>query len=61
MFIRIVKFRETRGAAQLVWSTGNINSTLVGKGFEMAFWKTKEIGAYYDEDKCRMTDRWPFK
>ena len=29
--------------------------------FEMAIWKTEETGAYYDEAKCRMTDRWAFK
>jgi hypothetical protein len=29
--------------------------------FEMAIWKTEEIGAYYDENKCHMTDRWPCK
>ena len=45
----------------MVWSTGNVYSTLVGKGFEMAVWKTEKIGAYYDEDKCHMTDRLPFK
>jgi len=45
----------------VVWSTGNVYSTLVGKGFEMAVWKTEKIGAYYDEDKCHMTDRLPFK
>jgi len=61
MFIRIVKFKKTQGAAQVVWSTGNVYSTLVGKCFEMAMWKTEVFGAYYDEDKCHMTDRWPFK
>ena len=29
--------------------------------FEMAIWKTEEIGAYYNENKCHMTDRWPCK
>ena len=33
--------------------------TLVGKCFEMAVWKTEEIGVYCG--KCHMTDRWPFK
>ena len=61
MFIKIVKFRETQGAAEVVCSTGNVYSILVGKCFEMAMWKTEEIGAYCDEDKCHMTDRWPFK
>jgi len=61
MLIRIVKFRETQGAGQGVLSTGNVYSTLVGKCFEMAIWKTAEIGAYYYEDKCHMTDCWPFK
>ena len=56
MFIKIVKFRKTQGAAQVVWSTGNVYSTLVGNCFEMTIWKTEEIGAYYDEDKCHMTD-----
>jgi len=60
MLIRIVKFRKTQGAAQEVWSTGNVHSTLAGKCFEMAIWKTEEIVAYC-EDKCHMTDRWPFK
>ena len=59
MLIRIVEFRETQGAAQMVWSTGNVYRTLVGKGFEMAAWKTEEIGVYWG--KCHMTDRWPFK
>ena len=45
MLIRIVKFRKTQGAAQQVWSIGNVYSTLVGKCFEMAIWKTEEIGA----------------
>ena len=58
MFIKIVKFRETQGAAEVVLR--NVYSTLVGKCFEMAVWKT-EISAYCDEDKCHMTDRWPFK
>ena len=40
MLIRIVKFRKTQGAAQGVWSTGNVYSALVGKCFEMAIWKT---------------------
>ena len=57
----MVKFRKTQGSAQEVWSTGNVYSTLVAKCFEMAVWKTEEIGAYYDEDKCHMTDCWPFK
>ena len=61
IFFRIVKFRKTQGAVQVVWSTGNVYSTLVGKCFEMAMWKTEETGAYYDKDKCHMTDRWPFK
>ena len=61
MFIRIVKFRKTQGADQLVCSTGNVYSSLVGKCFEMAIWKAEETGAYYDDDKCHMTDRWPFK
>jgi len=45
----------------VVWSTGNVHSTLVRKCFEMAVWKTEEIGAHCDEDKCHMADRWPFK
>jgi hypothetical protein len=61
MFIRLVKFGKTQGAAQVVWSTGNVYSTLVGKCFEMTIWKTGEIGAYYDEGKCHMTGCWPFK
>jgi len=61
MFIRIVRFRKTQGAAQVVWSTGNVYSTLVGICFEMTDCNTEEYGAYYDEDKCHMTDRWPFK
>jgi len=50
MLIRVVKFRITQGAVQVVGSAGNVYSTLVGKCFEMAMWKTEEIGAYYDED-----------
>jgi hypothetical protein len=61
MLIRTVKGRETQGAAQVVCSTGNVYSTLVGKCLEMAIWETEGIGAYCDEDKCHMTDRWPFK
>ena len=61
MHIRIVKFRKTQGAALVVWTKGNVYSTLVGKCFDMAIWKTEENGANYDEDKCHMTDRWPFK
>jgi hypothetical protein len=57
MFIRIMKFRETQGAAEGVWSTGNVYSTLVGKCFKMAIWKTEEIRACYDKNKCYMTDR----
>ena len=57
----MVKFRKTQGSAQEVWSTGNVYSTLVAKCFEMAVWKTEEIGAYNDEDKCHMTEHWPFK
>jgi len=61
MLIRIVKFRISQGAAKVVWSTGNVYSTLDGKCFEMAICNTEEFGAYYDEDKCRMSDRWPSK
>jgi len=61
MFIMIMKFMKIQGAAQVVWSTGNVYSTLVGKCFEMAICNTEEFGAYYDEDKCHMTARWPFK
>jgi len=61
MVIRIVKFRETQWATERVWSTGNVYSTLAGKWLEMAIWKTEETGAYYDEDKCHMTECWPFK
>jgi hypothetical protein len=61
MLIRIVKFRKTHVAAQLVRSTWNVYSTLVGRCFEMSMWKTDEIGAYCDEGRCHMTDRWPFK
>jgi hypothetical protein len=61
MFIRILKFRKTQGATQVVWSTGIAYSNLVGKCFEMAIWKTEEIGVYNDEDKCHMTNCWPFK
>jgi hypothetical protein len=61
MLIRIVKFRKTQEAAQVVWSTWNVYSTLVGKSFEMAIWKRQKIGAYYDEDKCHMTGHWPIK
>jgi hypothetical protein len=61
MFIRAVKFRKTQGAAQVVWKTGNAYSTLVGKCFELAICKIEEIGAYYDKDKCHMTDCWPSK
>jgi hypothetical protein len=50
MFVWIVKFRKTQGADQLVCSTGNVYSSLVGKCFEMAIWKTEETGAYYDDD-----------
>ena len=50
MLIRIEKVRKTQWAAQLVWSTGNVYSNLIGKCFEMAIWKTEETGAYYDED-----------
>jgi len=56
-----VKFRETQWATERVWSTGNVYSTLAGKWLEMAIWKTEETGAYYDEDKCHMTECWPFK
>jgi len=49
MFIRVVKFGETQWAAEWVWSTGNVYSTLVGKWFEMAIWKTEETGTYNDE------------
>ena len=51
---------NTRGCSGSL-EYGNIYSTLVGKCFEMAIWKTGEFGAYYDEDKCHMTDCWPFK
>jgi len=61
MLIRIVKFRKTQGALKAAWNTRNICNNLVGNCFEMAMWKTEEIGAYYDEGKCHMTDRWPFK
>ena len=61
MLIRIVKFGKTQWAAQVVWSTGNVYSALVGKHFEMAIWKTEEIGACYDECKSHMTERWPLK
>ena len=61
MLIRIVKFRKTQGAAQVVWSTKNVYTTLVGKSFEMAIWKMEDTGAYYDENKCHLTDRWPFE
>jgi len=61
MLIRVVKYRKTQGTAQVVWSTGNVHSTLVGRYFEMAICNTEEIGAYYVEDKCHMTDCWPFK
>ena len=61
MFIRIVRFRKTQGAAQVIWSTGNVYSTLVGICFEMTDCNTEEFAVYYDEDKCHMTDRWPFK
>ena len=27
----------------------------------MAIWKTEEIGAYYEEDKCHIIDCWPLK
>jgi len=61
MLLGIVKFRKTQGAAQVVWSTGNVYCTLFGECFEMAICNTEEFGVYYDEDKCHMTDRWPFK
>jgi hypothetical protein len=61
MLIRIVKFRKKQGAALVVWSTWNVYSTFIGKCFEMDVRKTEEFGAYYDEDKCHMTDHWPFK
>jgi hypothetical protein len=57
MFMRAVKFRKTQWAAQVVWNTGNVYSTVVGKCFEMVIWKTEEIGAYCDKDKCHITDR----
>jgi hypothetical protein len=60
MLISIAKFRKTQGADWVFCSTGNVYSTLVGKCFEMASWKTEEIGAY-DEERCDMIDRWPFK
>ena len=44
MLIRIVKFRKTQGAAQMVWITGNVYSTLVGKCSEMAIWKQRRLG-----------------
>jgi len=43
MLIRIVKVRKTQGAAQVVWSTGNVYSTLVGKCSEMAIWKQRRL------------------
>jgi len=51
MLLGIVKFRKTQGAAKVVWSTGNVYSTLFGKCFEMAICNTEEFGAYYDADK----------
>jgi hypothetical protein len=39
----------------------NAYQDLVGKCLEMAMWRTEEIVAYYDKDKCHMTERWPFK
>ena len=56
-----MKFRKTQWAAEVVWSRGNVYSALVGKCFEMAVWKTEETGAYNDDDKCHVTDCWPFK
>jgi len=50
LLIRIVKFRKTQETVLVVWSTGNVYSTLVGRSFEMAIWKTEKIGAYYDEE-----------
>jgi hypothetical protein len=61
MLIRIVKFRKTQGAALVFWGTWKLYSTLVGKCFETAIWKTGEIRAYYNEDMYHMSDRWPFK
>jgi hypothetical protein len=29
--------------------------------FKTTIWKRQKIGAYYDEDKCHMTDHWPIK
>jgi len=61
MLIRIVKLRKTQGTAHVVWSTGNVYSTFVGKSFETAICNTENFEAYYDEDKCHMTDHWPFQ
>jgi hypothetical protein len=33
-----------------------VYSTLVGKCLEMAIWGKEEIGAYFDENKCHMTE-----
>jgi len=61
MLLGIVKFRKTQGAAQVVWSAGNVYSTFIGICFEMTDCNPEEFAAYYDKDKCHMTDRWPFK
>jgi hypothetical protein len=61
MFIRRVKFRGKIGAVQLIWCAGKVYNTLVRECTEMTIWKTEEIGAYCDEGKCHMTERWPFK
>jgi len=45
----------------VVWSTGNVYSTLVGKCFDMAICNAEKFEAFYDEDRCHMTDRWPSK
>ena len=57
MLIRVVKFRITQGAVQVVGSAGNVYSTLVGICFEMTDCNTEEFAVYYDEDKCHMTDK----
>jgi len=57
MLLGIGEFRKTQGAAQVVWSAGNLYSTLVGICFEMTDCNTEEFAVYYDEDKCHMTDK----
>jgi hypothetical protein len=61
MNIRIATFRKTKGAARVVWNTGKVYRTLVGKCFEITIWKTEEIREYYNEYMCHVTDRWSFK